>query len=116
MKLTKLNPTKANGPDGIPSFWLLKENAEHLANPVKEILNSSFREVCFPQSWKNADIVPLPKLKPVKEINQHLRSISLASIVSKVAEDFVVESFIKAKRKSTEINLEQSQGHQQRMH
>ena len=95
MKLTKLNPTKANGPDGIPSFWLLKENAEHLANPVKEILNSSFREVCFPKSWKNADIVPLPKLKPVKEINQHLRPISLTSIVSKVAEDFVVESFIK---------------------
>ena len=94
MRLTKLNPPKANGPDGIPS-WLLKENAELLANPVKEILNSSFREVCFPKSWKNADIVPLPKLKPVKEINQHLRPISITSIVSKVAEDFVVESFIK---------------------
>ena len=39
VKLTRLNQTKANGPDGIPS-WLLKENAELLSDPV----NSSFFE------------------------------------------------------------------------
>jgi hypothetical protein len=34
MKLSKVNPAKANGPDGIPS-WVLKENADLLADPVK---------------------------------------------------------------------------------
>ena len=35
-KLLKLNPKKAHGPDGIPS-WLLKENADLLAGPVTDI-------------------------------------------------------------------------------
>ena len=74
MKLSKLNPTKANGPDGIPG-WLLKENADLFADPIKEILNSSYREGHLPQSWKFADIVPIPKQKPVKNVNKHLRPI-----------------------------------------
>jgi hypothetical protein len=75
MKLSKVNPAKANGPDGIPS-WVLKENADLLADPVKEILNLSYRESYLPQSWKEADIVPLPKQKPVKDVNKHLQPIS----------------------------------------
>ena len=37
---------------------------------------------------------PIPKQKPVKEINKHSRPLPLTSIVSKVAENFIVESFI----------------------
>ena len=59
-KLASLNPTKASGPDGIPS-WILKENSDILAFPVSEILNCSYQEVCLPQSWKHADITPIPK-------------------------------------------------------
>ncbi|CAB4001225.1 RNA-directed DNA polymerase from mobile element jockey, partial [Paramuricea clavata] len=44
MKLSLLNPTKAQGPDGLP-VWLLKENADLLAEPIAEIINSSFREI-----------------------------------------------------------------------
>ena len=94
MKLSKVNPAKANGPDGIHS-WVLKENVDVLADPVKEILNLSYREIYLPRSWKEADIVPLPKQKPEKDVNKHLRPISLISVVSKVAEDFVVENFVK---------------------
>ena len=32
-KLSKLNPRKAHGPDGIPT-WVLKENADILELPV----------------------------------------------------------------------------------
>ena len=60
-KLTKLMKTKATGPDGIPA-WLLKKN---LAAPISEILISSYQEAGLPQSWKCADIVPIPKHKPV---------------------------------------------------
>ena len=78
---------------GYPAGW--KENADLLADPVKEIWNLSYRDSYLPQSWKEADIVPLPKQKPVKDVNKHLRPISLTSVVSKVAEDFVVENFVK---------------------
>ena len=36
-KMLSLNPSKAIGPDGVPS-WLLKENADLFAQPVADIL------------------------------------------------------------------------------
>lgn len=94
IKLLQLNPSKENGSDGIPS-WPLKENASLFTYPVKEVLDSSYREGYLPLPWKNADITPLAKEKPVKDINKHLRPISLTPILSKVGEDFVVGSFVK---------------------
>ena len=93
-KLTKLNPNKASGPDGIPA-WLLKDNALLLAAPIADILNSSFQERRLPKSWKRADINPIPKKTPVLDVNKHLRPISLTPILSKVAEDYVVEEYVK---------------------
>jgi hypothetical protein len=93
-KLFMLNPKKAHCPDGIP-IWVLKENADLFAFPIKEILNSSFRECRVPQPWKNADIIPITKNKPITDINDHLRPISLTPILSKVAEEFVVERHLK---------------------
>ena len=42
-----------------------------------------------------ADVPPLPKKKPVLDLKKDLRPISLAPCVSKVAEEFVVEDFVK---------------------
>ena len=52
-KLSTLNSSKA---DGI-QVWLLKENADLLAGPVSEILNSLFLKSRLPPSWKEADVV-----------------------------------------------------------
>ena len=52
-KLSTLNSSKA---DGIP-VWLLKENADLLAGPVSEILNSSFLKSRLPTSWKEAVVL-----------------------------------------------------------
>ena len=93
-KLRTLNPNKASGPGQIPS-WLLKDNADILAAPVADILNSSFQESRLPKSWKRADITPLSKQSLVLDVNKHLRPISLTPILSKVAEDYVVEEYIK---------------------
>ena len=82
------------GPDGIPG-WVLKENADILARPISDILNQSYSEKCLPQSWKCANIVPIPKEKPVRDVNKHLRPISLTSIISKVAADYIVNNFVK---------------------
>jgi hypothetical protein len=57
-------------------------------------LNTSYQEEKLPIVWKRANITPIPNEKPVREINKHLRPISLTSAVSKLAEDFVVEKYV----------------------
>ena len=82
--LLELNPRKASGPDGINN-WLLREYAGFLTSPVCDILNSSFAEQKLPRSWKDTDVSPLMKVKPVTIIANHIRSISLAPALSKLA-------------------------------
>jgi hypothetical protein len=73
----------------------LEENAYVLARPVSAILNSSYCENPLPSSWKIADLSPIPKQKPVLDVSKHLRPISLTPVISKLAEEFVVDRFIK---------------------
>ena len=75
--------------------WVLKENADLLAFPIKEMLNSSYQDCRIPQSWKNANVIPMSKKKPLKDINDHLRPVSLTPGQSKAAEEFVVEKHLK---------------------
>ena len=93
-KLSALDSSKTLGPDGIP-VWLLKENADLLAGPVSDILNSSFHETLLPPSWKGADVVPVPKQRRINDTNKHLRPTSLTPILSKLAEDHIVEKNVK---------------------
>jgi len=93
-KLSHLTPAKASGPDGILN-WVLKDYLEFLVHPVTTFLNASFNKQRLPSTWKLADVSPLPKTKPVKELKKDLRPISLTSCISKVAEDFVVTQYVK---------------------
>lgn len=63
-------------------FW--KENADLLAAPRADILNSSYQEGSLSPSWKEADVVPVPKQRPVQNISKHLRYNSLTPILSKI--------------------------------
>ena len=92
-KLKSLNPGKSPGPDNIPN-WVFKEYAELLAEPVAIILNSSYQEQKLPPDWKCANVTPVPKESPVRDINKHLRPISLTPAISKIAEDFVLKDFV----------------------
>lgn len=94
LQLASINPRKASRPDGIPA-WLLKENADLLSDTVTDIINSSFGERLLPPSWKSVDTVPIPKQKPNKDVNKHLRPISLTPVLSKVAEEFVVAEYLR---------------------
>ena len=91
--LSSLNPRKASGPDGVPN-WLLKEYVVFVTEPICTILNSSFAKQKLPSSWKDADVTPLLKVKPVTAIAKHIRPVSLTSAMSKLAEDFVVRSYV----------------------
>mgnify|MGYP007094273574 FL=1 len=66
-----------------------------LAVPIAAILNSSYCKGRLPPSWKEADVVPLPKQGPVQEINKHLRPISLTPILSKIAQEYTVDNYVK---------------------
>ena len=70
-------------------------NEDLLSNTISDIINSSFAERRLPPSWKSADTVPIPKQKPIKDVNKHLRPISLTSILSKVAEEFFVAEYLR---------------------
>ena len=56
---------------------MVKAYAGILACPVTAVQNSSFGEQRRPLSWK---MVPVPKLKPVIDINKYLRPISPTSV------------------------------------
>ena len=62
---------------------------------VSDILNCSYSEARLPQFWKEADIAPVPQQTPVDDVNKHLRPISLTLVLSKLAEDFVVDLYVK---------------------
>ena len=94
LQLLSISLRKAFGPNGVPA-WLLKENADLLSDTISDIINSSFAERQLPPSWKSADTVPITKQKPIKDINKHLLPISLTSILSKLAEEFVVAEYLR---------------------
>ena len=83
--LSSLNPWKSSGSDDFPS-WVFKECSIILSLPVENKL---------PPIWKQANVIPVPKVTLVQDIKQHLRPISLTPILSKVAEEFVVNKHLK---------------------
>ena len=62
---------------------------------IFQIINSSFQQEKLASSWKQSNISPIPKANQITDINTHLRPISLTSVISKVAEDFIVEKQFK---------------------
>ena len=87
-RLEKINIRKAPGPDNLPN-WFLRDFAFALCNPLCCIFNSSLQEGVMPAIWKQADVVPIPKTKPPKSVEQDLRPISLTPTLSKVLESLV---------------------------
>ena len=89
-----MNPSKACGPDEVPN-WLLREYYGLLPYPVCSIINASLQERRLPTIWKCADVFPLPNKKKVDDLKKDLRPIFLSACLSKVAEDCVVQDYIK---------------------
>ena len=87
-KLERVNIRKAPGPDNLPN-WFLRDFAFALCNPLCHIFNSSVTEGVVPNIWKCANVVPIPKTRPPKSIEQDLRPISLTPTISKVLESLV---------------------------
>ena len=102
-ELAHLKRGEASGPDNLPT-WILKEFAMELSSPVALIFNASIQERSVPNVWKLADVIPIPKTNPVKEIEKDLRPISLTAVLSKTMERFVVKWIMSQIRQLIDLN------------
>ena len=88
LKLSEICVNKSPGPDCIPN-WFLREMAPFVAEPLCAIFNLSVKQGSVPAYWKHANVVPVPKTQPPKNIYFDLRPISLMSTLVKVFESFI---------------------------
>ena len=84
--LSSLKSSKSTGSDDIP-VRLLKEGALFLAEPLCHIFNSCLLDRIMPTAWKHGIIAPVPKTSPPKL--DHLRSITVLPVISKLLEKIV---------------------------
>ena len=83
-KIIKSIKSKSAGVDDIGSYFV-KLAAEHIAPPLANIINSSFKHRKFPEKWKRAIVRPIPKTNnPI--LPTDYRPISLLTVFSKVTE------------------------------
>lgn len=78
-------------PPGIDNLdgKLLKIVADHIAIPVSHIFNQSLNSNRFPQVWKEAKVIPLPKNPRAAFTGSNSRPISLLPVLSKLLEKIV---------------------------
>lgn len=91
--LKELNPNKATGPDGI-SPRLLKEAADIVAAPLRNIFQKSLQTSSVPDDWRRANVTPIFK-KGDKYKPENYRPISLTCIASKMLEHIVTSHIMK---------------------
>lgn len=89
-RLASLKVNKSTGPDGIPA-WVLRDFCHILAGPLTAIANASMQEGRVTETWKFANIVPIPKVPSPKDITSDLRPISITSVPGKALEYFPVK-------------------------
>ena len=81
--LSKVSSKKSPGSDQIPSvIW--SKFADILAKPLSILFNQCLSVADLPSQWKCADIIPLPKSKPISLNNT--RPISLLPIPERIFE------------------------------
>ena len=87
--LKTLKDKKSPGPDKVTNEML-----EHLGTRAKSkllaIFNNSWKTGHVPQSWREADIVPIHKKRKDRANADSCRPISLTSCVGKLMEDQVI--------------------------
>ena len=54
------------------------------------LFNSSLRERVIPAIWKTANVIPLPKKRPPRLIENYIGSISLTAIIAKTFESIIM--------------------------
>ena len=83
-KMLKKFSKKSLGPNDLPQK-ILREFSPELATPFCDIINCALRSSIFPDAYKKAEIVPIPKVNPPRSLSD-LRPISITPICGKMIE------------------------------
>ena len=86
--ILSLDPTKSTGTDGI-SVKMLKGTIEAIVPSLTRLFNLSLSTGTFPNSWKLAHIVPVPKSGDSTDPTNYRPISILSSVVSKLLERHV---------------------------
>ena len=105
-KVIKSIKTNACGVDKISAYFL-KLCIEHVAKPLKDIVNSSFKDGAFPSRWKMALVKPLPKVN-IPLVPSDFRPISLLPAVSKVIEKIAAKQMVEYLKSNGLLDKHQS--------
>ena len=109
--LLNLNCNKATGPDGV-SNKLLKSTATSMAEPFSLLFSKSMENATFPDSWKEANLTPVPK-SSLLNIKTNFRPISLLACLSKVMERLVFNTIYEYFM-ANQLLIEQNSGFKKR--
>ena len=82
-----INISKSSGLDNINSF-VIKETFTFLKSEITHMYNLSIRTAKFPDTWKKALVVPIPKKGNLTRV-QNYRPISLLPLPGKILEKLV---------------------------
>ena len=91
-RLKEQKPGKSAGPDGIHSRVVV-ETQEQLVRPLTIIFNKSLSEGVVPDSWKEAEVVPIFK-KGKRDDPGNYRPVSLTSVCGKIMEKIVRKEIV----------------------
>ena len=91
-RLKEQKPGKSAGPDGIHSRVVV-ETQEQLVGPLTIIFNKSLSEGVVPDSWKEAEVVPIFK-KGKRDDPGNYRPVSLTSVCGKIMEKIVRKEIV----------------------
>ena len=91
-RLKEQKPGKSAGPDGIHSRVVV-ETQEQLVGPLTIIFNKSLSEGVVPDSWKEAEVVPIFK-KGKRDDPGNYRPVSLTSVCGKIMEKMVRKEIV----------------------
>ena len=87
--IRNVKTNKATGPGNVPA-WILKNHANIVAGPLTAISNSSLRECIIPDTWKSANVIPVPKVNPPNTIEKDVIPISFTPKHSKALESIIL--------------------------
>ena len=91
--ITKLDSSKASGPDCIPVV-VLKNCEPELSYILAKLFNKCLKESCFPDCWKVSSVVLMFKNVGEKFTAKSYCPVSLLSVVSKVFEKLVNKTIV----------------------
>ena len=100
--LETIDISKSNGPDRI-SGRMLKATAASIAAPVTKLFNLSISTGTFPNKWKLASIIPIPKSSDTASPSNY-QPVSLLPVLSKILERHIFKLLSKHLESSQPIS------------